>query len=189
MKQIRFSLLIFPVSLTLASLACRIFVGGPDYPATPIPFSMEAIESFNQQMQQAVESGAQSGLVTLQVNESQLTSYLALKLQSQPNPPFSEPQVLLRDGRMQILGKVQQGIFQANIAIILNVGIDEAGLPKIQVVSADFGPFPAPEGLNEAISSVISEAYTGTLGPVATGFRLETISIADGNMTLTGRVK
>jgi hypothetical protein len=43
--------------------------------------------------------------------------------------------------------------------------------------------------LNEAISAVIDEAYTGTLGPVATGIRLETVTIADGAMTLSGRVK
>jgi hypothetical protein len=59
----------------------------------------------------------------------------------------------------------------------------------MQVLSADFGPFDAPEGLNEAISKLINEAYTGSFGPVATGFRLEAISIADGMMTVTGQIK
>jgi hypothetical protein len=72
----------------------------------------------------------------------------------------------------------------------MNVGIDEtSGLPKIEIVSADFGPIPAPEGLNTAISAMIDEAFTGSLGPVAIGFRLESITIADGIMTLTGRTK
>jgi hypothetical protein len=67
--------------------------------------------------------------------------------------------------------------------------VNDAGLPKIEVISADFGPFPAPQGVNEAISAIVAEAFTGSFGPAATGLRLETITIADGVMTLTGRLK
>jgi len=67
--------------------------------------------------------------------------------------------------------------------------VDETGKPKIEIVSADFGPLPAPNGLKEAISSMIQEAYTGSLGPVATGLRIQTISIADGILTIVGRIR
>ena len=74
--------------------------------------------------------------------------------------------------------------------ITANVGIDEVtGMPKIEVSSVDLGPIPAPEGLNAAINAMIAEAFTGSLGPAATGFRLEAITIADGVMTMTGRIK
>jgi hypothetical protein len=69
------------------------------------------------------------------------------------------------------------------------MGVDESGQPKIEIASADFGPFPAPNGLKEALTAAIKEAFTGSLGPVATGLRIETISIADGVMTITGRIK
>jgi len=36
---------------------------------------------------------------------------------------------------------------------------------------------------------MIREAYMGSLGPVATGLRIENISIADGVMTVSGRIK
>ncbi|MBI5840411.1 MAG: hypothetical protein HZB19_09940 [Chloroflexi bacterium] len=177
------------ITLALTSLACTIFVGGPEYPANPLPFSADAVEGLRLQIEQAMITGAETGVVTLQIDENQLTSYLTLKLQEQTNPPFTDPQVFLRDGQMQIYGKIQRGIFMANMLITLNVTVDETGKPKIEIASADFGPFPAPEGLNSAISSVIDEAFTGSLGPVAIGFRLETITIADGIMTLTGRIK
>ena len=182
-------LYLFLLTLALASLACTIFVGGPDYPANPVPFSMEAVDSFRQQVEQAMTIGAETGTFSLQINEEQLTSYLTLKMQEQANPPFTDPQVLLRDGQMQIFGKIQRSYFLANTAIILSVGIDEAGLPKIEVTSADFGPFPAPGGVNEAIGAIVAEAFTGSFGPAAIGLRLETITIADGVMTLTGRLK
>ena len=187
MKKIAFPL--FLISLLLSSLACTIFVGGPEYPANPIPFSPEAVESLRTQIEQAMLTGAETGVITLQINESQLTSYLILKLQERTNPPFTEPQAMLRNGQMQILGKFQRGIFAANLSVILNVIVDEVGKPKIEIASADFGPFPTPEGLNGAIGSLIDEAFTGSLGPVATGIRLESIVIADGLMTLTGRIK
>jgi hypothetical protein len=127
--------------------------------------------------------------------EPQLTSYIAARLQSDPNmqqdnkPLIADPQVYLRDGQMQIYGKSQQGLFSANIGIIVSVGVDGNGQPEIEIISADFGPLPAPEGLKDAISAVVREAYTGSLGPVATGLRIETISIADGIMTISGRVR
>ena len=90
---------------------------------------------------------------------------------------------------MQIYGKTQQGMFTANIGILVNMGVDANGQPQIDVASADFGPFPAPDGIKDAITAMVKEAYTGSLGPVATGLRIESISIANGVMTVAGRIR
>jgi hypothetical protein len=185
----RFALPALLLVLALASLACTLFVGGPDYPADAIPVSPEAAQSVRDQIKQALEAGALGDPITFLFNESQLTSLLTYRLAAETNPLLTEPKVLLRDGQVQIFGRMQRGIFRANAALILSVGIDAEGKPKIDVVAADFGPFPAPEGLNAAVGALINEAYTGTLGPVATGFRLEAVTISDGVMTLTGRIK
>ena len=177
------------IMLSIAALACSIFVGGPAYPDSPIPVSTEATQSLQSSIEQAISDGAQTGTITLQITESQLTSYLASKLDSQLNPMISEPQVLLRQGQMKIYGKAQSGIFIANISITTQVSVDENGQPKIEITQTDFGPLPAPQGVNDAISAFIREAFTGPLGPVATGFRLDGISIADGVMVVTGHVR
>jgi hypothetical protein len=178
------------LSLVLASLACSIFVGGPEYPAQTVPYSSNEVLNMQTQIEQAFVEGAETGVVTLQITENQLTSYMTEKMLQQVDPPFTDPQVLLRNGQMQMYGKVTQSMFNATILITMNVGIDElTGQPKIEIVSADFGPLPAPEGINAAMNAIINEAFTGSLGPVAVGFRLEAITIADGIMTLTGRIK
>jgi len=187
MNQNRF--LLFLSVLLLSTLACSIFVGGPDYPAERIPISAEAVQSLKTQTEEAMLAGAQTGVVTLQITEEQLTSAIAFKMVSQENPAFTDPQVHLREGQMRIYGRVRRGYFSANVLIVLSVSVDEQNNPKIEVLSADFGPFPATEGLKQSITTVVTEAYTGSLGPVATGFRLETITIADGTMILTGRIK
>ena len=190
MKTQKFSPALFITSLVLASLACTIFIGGPEYPEQTVPVSPDEVTNLQSQIEQALLTGAETGVVTIQFTESQFTSYLALKTQVSENPPFTEPLVLLRNGQMQMYGKVQSGVFTANMLISMNVGIDPtSGLPSITIASADFGPIPAPEGINNAISTIIEEAFTGSFGPIATGIRIETISIADGVMTLTGRIK
>ena len=190
-------LTLFLLSLILTSLACTVFVGGPDYSSLPpIPVSGEAAESIKQELQRAIEASAATGVLTVNLTEPQITSYLATRLQTDPNlqqsdrkPLINEPQVYLRDGQMQIYGKTQQGMLAANIGIIVNMGVDANGQPQIDVVSADFGPLPAPEGIKDAITAMVREAYTGSLGPVATGIRIESIAIANGVMTVTGRIK
>ena len=190
MKTKTSSLTFFCTMLVLASLSCTVFAGGPDYPAQPVAVSENEVLNMKTLVEQSFAAGAESGLVTLQFTESQLTSYIALKLQGQTSPPFTDPQILLRDGQMQLYGKIGRSLFTANILITMNVGIDEtSGLPKIEITAADFGPIPAPEGINNAISAVLDEAFTGSLGPVATGFRLEAITISDGVITMAGRIK
>ena len=129
-------LLLFFTTLMLASLACTVFVGGPDYSdRTPIPVSNEAAESLKDEIQRAFEAGATTGEVTIYITETQITSVLALRLQTDQNlqqdskPLITDPQVYLRDGQMQIFGKTEQGMFAANIGIIVSVGIDENGKP------------------------------------------------------------
>lgn len=95
----------------------------------------------------------------------------------------------LRDGQIQLYGKSQQGMFIANIGVIVSVGVDENGQPKVEIVSADFGPMPAPEGIRDTITAMVREAYMGSLGPVATGLRIESITIGNGIMTVSGRVR
>ena len=186
----------FFFTLILSTIACTVFVGGPDYSdRAPIPVSIDAAESLKDEIKRAFEAGAATGEVTINITETQITSVLAIRLQTDQNlqqdskPLITDPQVYLRDGQMQIFGKTQQGMFAANIGIIVAVGVDENARPKIEILSADFGPLPAPEGLNTAISAMIQEAYTGSIGPVATGLRIQTILIADGMMTINGRIR
>lgn len=196
MKNTKYALPFFLLSLLLTSLACTMFVGGPDYSNLPaIPVSTEYAQSIQDEVQRAFQEAAQTGTITLNLNEQQITSYVASRLQSDPRlqqngqPLITEPQVYLRDGQMKIYGKTRQGMFTANIGLTVEVGVDENGQPKVDIASADFGPLPAPEGLRDAVAAMIREAYMGSLGPVATGLRIESINIADGIMTIQGRIK
>ena len=189
MNARKLSLIAGVSGLILGIIACTINVGGPAYPDQHIPVSTEAIGEFQSAMQTAVVEGADSGRVTLLITEPQLTSYLAYKLQAESQPLFTDPQVYLRNGEIQIYGTAHQGHIEATIAIVVTAGVDAQGQLKIELTSADFGPLPVPAGLKDAITLSVQEAYTGAIGPAATGFRLESITVADGTMTIVGLTK
>jgi len=196
MKQKQIALPLFLLTVLLTSLACTVFVGGPDTSnLTPVPVSTSDAEALKEQIKKAFDAAATTGIATFTLTESQLTSLLAQRLQSDPNlqtdqkPFMTDPQVYLRDGQMKIYGKTQQGFLTANIGIIINISVDENGKPKIEVASADFGPFPVPDTIKEAFAAMIDETFTGAVGPAAVGLRIESIAIADGLMTITGRTK
>jgi hypothetical protein len=184
-RKILLSLLV----LILSSLACNMFIGGPEFPDAQIPVSTEIAGSVAEQLKQAVDNAKETGRLSFTMNEAQLTSLVAQKFASDPDSFLTDPQVFLRDNEIQIYGKAVQGYFTANVRIALSVSVDANSQPKVAVKSVDFGPLPAPEGLNNTISAMFNEAFTGALGPAATGFRLETINIADGLMTFTGLIK
>jgi uncharacterized protein YpmS len=189
MDQTKTKVLLLLAGILLVMLACTIFIGGPDYPSTRIPVSTEAVGEFRSTMEAAVAAGALSGELTITITEEQLTSYLAMKLQEQAKPFLTDPQVTLRDGQIKVFGTAQQGYFEATISIVLTAGVSDTGELFIEVSSIDFGPLPVPEGIRDAISATIEEAYTGAIGPAATGLRLETVQIEDGVMTITGRTQ
>ena len=185
----KLSLLFGPFVLSLAILACTVNIGGPAYPDQHIPVSTTAAGELQSALQTAAAMGKVSGRETLVLTESQLTSYLAARLGTQEHPLLANPQVYLRNGQVQIYGTAQQGYIQANIKIVVTAGVDEQGQPKIELTSADFGPLPVPAGLKDTITAVVQEAYTGAIGPTASGFLLESITISNGTMTIVGRKK
>lgn len=189
MNRHRIVVLFLLATIVFTSLACTIFVGGPDYPDRSVPVSTEAVGQLQTAVAQSLAEGAVTGQVTITITEPQLTSYLAMKLQQRSKPFITNPQVYLQNGQIQVYGTAANGYFEATAAIILTAGIDENGQLKIELTSADFGPLPVPAGLLDAVTAMVEEAYTGAVGPVATGIRLTNIVVSDGVMTITGQIK
>jgi uncharacterized protein YpmS len=189
MKYRTGSILVALVILLAIVLACTINVGGPDYPNPVIPISTEAVAQLDSNIQTAVAIGAETGTISLVFTEPELSSYLYYHFLEQSSPLITNPQVYLREGQMRIHGTAVQGNFEAYVYIVLTAMVDEQGQIQIEVTTADFGPLPVPDQLKDALTAILKEAYTGALGPAATGFRLETVLISDGTMTLTGRTK
>ena len=66
--------------------------------------------------------------------------------------------------------------------------VDSEGGLVFEVGFADLGPPPASETLKPLVSAILTEAFIGTLGPLATGVCFTTIS-AFGSVSITGGIR
>jgi hypothetical protein len=189
MHRRKISIFLGGAILLLALLACRLNLGGPAAPSPRIPVSTEAVTQVQSALDTAAAEAAQTGKATIQLTEAQVTSYLAAQLAQQSEPMFSDPQVLLRDQEVQVYGVVDQSVITAKIKIVLTMGVDPEGYPKIDLASANFGPLPVPQGLRETITNSIRQAYLSALGQAASSFHLDGISVENGSITASGHIK
>ncbi len=175
------------VILTLmgAGLACAL-PGGPKLPASPIPVSTEAAGEMQNTVQTAVANAAQTGTLDLTFTEEQITSYVAVKLAEQTEAPFTDPQIFLRDGKIQIFGKAHAGQLTANASIIMSASIDAEGQLSLTVDQADFGPVPVPDNILQDISAQLETALTEQTG---SNVVITSVTIAEGTLTLIGTTK
>lgn len=177
------------LAIASATVACSIFVGGPALPDPPVAAPPDAFQALQSQIETAVFSSLTDGVLRLSITQEQLTAFLVTRLSNQAQPWINDPQVELRNGEMIIYGRARSWIFEANMAVTSVFSIDEDGRPEILISHAELGPMPMPTPFREAIAATLNEALTGAVGPIALGFRLDSIDIADGSMTLTGRLR
>lgn len=190
MNSRKLSLLIAISALLFATLACVLNLGGPAYPSDRIPVSTEALTAVNQVMETAAaQSDASSGQVNVTLTEAQVTSLVAYELQQQTDPVITDPQVYLRDGQVQIYGKVATTNITATGRIIVVLSVDPEGGPKIDLTSANFGPIPIPAGLRQTITNAIRDNIRNALGSAANHVRLEKITTQDGTINMTGTLR
>ncbi len=175
--------------IAVVSFACSIFLGGPDLPPSPPGSSAAPLQEMQAQIAQAVTDSLSSGTLTLHLSQDQLSAYVAAKMASPDRAFLTHPQVVLGDQRMVLFGQARSGIMEANASVTTEFSVDSGGLPRVLVTDAQLGPLPMPRALQDAIASALNEALTGSIGPAAIGFRLESIDISDGVMTITGRVR
>ncbi len=173
----------------LAALGCQIHTGGPEPPASPIPVATSSAAELRDQWEQALQTAALTGTIILELTETQLTSLVAARFESSDDPLLHDTSTYLREGQIQIFGIAERGLIRANVLLVVAPSIDADGTLTFELVSADFGPLPASDGLRESLSALLTEAFTGTIGPLATGLRIDTVLIADGTMTIIGEVR
>lgn len=186
MKRKVNKIFIISVILLLVSIACQINLGGPQPPAATIPVSNEAAGQAEQIVETAVNNSIESGIISFTLSEEQVTSFLTNELSSRPEPTIHNPQVYLRDNKINVYGQLQIETISADSHLTLSASIDEYDNLNLDLVSVDLGPVPAPSFVLDQLSAIIDEAVTGSLSSATTGIKAETIVINDGFITITG---
>jgi len=180
-------------ALAIAILACGgglpgtgpLSVGGPTPEYSPVPVSTEAVGSLSDKLNAL---GNASGEVTVSITEPELTSVFVEQLAAQPDSPFSNPQVYLRDGKIKLYATISTNNLTGNALVIMNPVIANNKL-QVTIESADFGPIPAPESVLDSLASTVNDQLLALVSGLPTGVGLKNIAIADGILTLTAVVQ
>lgn len=175
--------------LAAAALACRANLGGPPLPFPPPAVSDAAATEASEAWTNSLAGAITTGQITVILTEAQLTSALAARLEAQDDPLLQSPSVLLRDGTIQVYGLAQQGPFEVSVRLEITPVVSADGELGFELTSADLGPIPASEGLRAGVSSMMTEALSGSLGTLATGVRVTSVAVADGELAIVAELR
>lgn len=182
-------LVVLAGALSAAALACGLpALGGPTPPASPIPVSTQSAGEVLEQLRAAATS-AVVGQVSVTFTEVQLTSLVATYLDNPDNQdlPLREPQVYLRDGKIQLYGTATYQGLETTAAIVIAVNLEADGRLTFAAESGSLGPLAMPQDLLDTATTALNEALTGQVTTTLGGVRLNAVTIGDGQMTLTGQ--
>ena len=185
----RLPILLALVGLLVASLACRL-PGLRNVTPTPapIPVSSEAVDDLLAELEAANATAAAGGPIVLEMTEAQLTSLAAMELQSQQEMGIENLQIRLQDGQVMITGSASQEGFSLPVSISLRIYV-EAGVPRSEVVAAKLGPLPVPDSFRDQITEQFNQAIVSQFSAYGSGVVFDSITIANGMMTITAHTQ
>jgi hypothetical protein len=172
-----------------AGIACRLPLQVPQPPGPPIPVSTEAFDSFKDKLNQAARLVHAGETVDISLSEEELTSAFAFYLQDQTDTNFTDPQVYLIDGEIQVFGNYQTSDSSVPLRVVFDPTVDELGIPHIDIVAVDFGRFSAPEALLTRIQGGLDNVWNELVDAAGDRLQVNTIDAADGALTIQGQVR
>ncbi len=163
-----------------ANLACNFpSSNGP----TPPPLN-QAIEEVT--IEPTVVIDETQNLVSVTLTQDQLTAYLVRALASTPDAPLSEPRIILQNGQGELYGNVQQGPIAANTHIAFTVFVDANSRLGVNIISAEVGSVPLPSSMLDQLTSLVNQNLNEAIATDASGMKIESVTIGDGILTITG---
>ncbi len=186
MKKPHMRLILVLTILVAASLACSIPTGSANLPPTAQPMSTEQMQTLAAQIQATVENPNPSGDVTVTLTQDQINGIITSEIQQQPDKTITDPSVVLTGGHMEVYGKVNESGMSANLKVVLQPEVDAAGKPHLTIVSINLGGLPVPDVLKSQVQTMADNALSNYLNGGSGTFKIKSITIAEGQMAVTG---
>jgi uncharacterized protein YpmS len=180
-------IIVFTILLILAGLACSLPGRAASTP-TPVPTLIPTVDpqALADQLATASAEFDKTGLVNLTFSEQQITTFVAQALAKQPDIPFSEPQVSLQNGQITLNAKVVVGKISGKGTLVFEPLVED-GKMNISVLSAKFGAIPFPSSALEQITRTINQNISDYITVEGRSVQIESITIENGTMTVTGK--
>lgn len=166
--------LVLVITLVFALTACGLG-RGDEALSTEVPVSEAAAKRLETKLAEA--AGSQSDRISLSLTEEEVTSYLRLRVETDP---IEQLQVEFEPGQIIVTGRATVGVSQ-DLRIIASPRVED-GVLQFDFHQATVGRVPIPEVLLSLVNTQLRQALTGD--QVA---RVEQIEVGDGTITIVGR--
>jgi hypothetical protein len=175
------------ITLILSGLSCNftkvMFLNTPPT-ETPVSFSSESVGTIATEVSSVISNAQVGESIVMEITEDQLTSEATSEVQASGENRIHNLQIRLRDGKMIITGDVSQGGLNLPLSVSLIFSIDVLGQPHSQVVEGSVGPFSLPDSYLSEITSQLDRALMDQLNANANNLVVDSITIADGRITI-----
>jgi hypothetical protein len=159
--------------------------GAPERPGAEIkPSNASAIEAVALVEEALPETGT---LSTLMLNELQATSWMAAQIENNPDLPFSDPQIYLRDDKIQFWGMIKGETEETSTSALITgmLDIDANGKPYFTIESIQVGKTVVPQAVNAQMESWLNQVLSDRLASSASGLEVMNVNISNGLMTVS----
>lgn len=181
--------------LFLATLACSITM--PSAPQAPLPSltpSVADADAFEQSFRQAVNQAAQTGSFSATINQQQLSSWLSLRAAAYARQqgyelPMKNLQASLDGGKITLYGVfVQPNVPDTPAQVVFTPTIDGNGQLAVAIQSGQVGVVGLPSSALTDLNKLIKDTLTSQLSQIQGKYKLTTLNIGGGTLTVSGQV-
>ncbi len=167
--------------------ACTLYLGGPEPPPTPTPVATDTpvvVEMWREAIAQAV-----NGQVIVIFTEDQLTQFLNQRLVSDPTSRLKSVRAVLGQGSISLYGTVEAANLSASALLVLRPLVTDSGRLTLEIDTLQVGPLRLPAESMSALSQALSEVLTGEVSSLATGFQVQEVLVAQGQIAIRGALR
>jgi hypothetical protein len=181
------------IALIVAAQACCCCtaMGGPQPPYTITP-SNEHVRTLEERMESV--DIAPDGSFHISVTEEEMTSLLVHLMEQEEmggtqQSPISDPQILIRNGRVELYATVQivEGLaLPGLVAFTVDVADRKA---TVTVEEVAVGPLPMPAPVEDALTDAINEVFAQSTQTETEGNAIITdVEVGDKQITFYGQM-
>ncbi len=166
------------LALTLSMTGCS--KTKVDVPDREVPISQEAADRLEKKLTHLDFS---SGQATLTVTESEITSYINLKLLDE-DVPIEHPTIWFEKGKVYVTGKLRKDTLPVggDAALIVDLSVQDGDL-HIRVEKAVIGGIPVPGKVLDKLTDLANEYASAQIGP----WTITQLTVETGKATVTVR--
>jgi hypothetical protein len=172
--------------LILGAGAGRGIADAPTAPPTPIPIPPNAVRFGSLGDFERAPKGAPGSPFVITISEAELNARVSEAVAKQPDLPFRDVTVKVRDDRVDFDGRVRA----AGLEIPSTVGLKPTAVSTrlgYELTAIELGPVPVPGIARSAISDTIDRELDKAR--LTDGFALDAIQARQGVVTLVGRFR